>query len=92
MGELPNITMPRPIQFIESVPAAIEKSMIAETRDLMGCVNAFTVVINGREYEPDSIVFHSFAGSLQPDGLYHGVYRFTAPVGDEAAADLTILE
>lgn len=67
------------MQTIE-VAVAIEKGVIAACGKLKGCVNARALSLGeGAIHVAGSLLFEGFVGAIDlSDGLYHGVYTFTA--------------
>lgn len=58
------------------VPAAIDKSQIAEFAKIKGKANARDVEISGESFDAGHLKFCGFSGSRGDDLRYHGVFRF----------------
>jgi hypothetical protein len=63
--------------------AKLTKADIKRTAPLMGCVNAERYNVGDFAYLPGELRFIAFAGAINADGLFHGVYRFEKPGEDE---------
>lgn len=58
------------------VPAAIDKSQIAEFAKIRGKANSRDVAISGESFGAGHLKFCGFSGSRGDDLRYHGVFRF----------------
>lgn len=59
------------------LPVALRKLDLPVVAQMRGLVCADPIMMPGGVlYAQGTLTFLGFAGSLQPDGLYHGAYRF----------------